>query len=193
MPRAETFTLYPQDLPKTVQMNAGVIVDTFDPDTRQIGNILGATENGFTFKSNPTYEDFGSDIANIPGPTWQLKRLVRFDPVLSGTFKTVTEDLLNRLNAGGDFATSGGVVDKRHIIPSHVLTASDFQDVWAIGDYGNTGFIAIHLKSTLNTIGLQWKTQKDGKGTFDLELHAHYDLDRPDDVPYEVYVIGDGV
>ena len=186
-----SFTLYPQDLPKIVQMNAGIIVDSFVPATREIGNILGATDNGFTFKSNPTYEDFGADIANIPGPTWQLKRLIRFDPVLSGTFKTVTPELLNRLIAGGDFASSGSVVDRTHIIPSHVLTAADFQDVWAIGDYGSTGFLAVHLKAALNTIGLQWKTQKDGKGTFDLEMHGHYDLEYPDVVPFDVHIIGD--
>ena len=187
----DSFTLYPENLTDTVQMNAGIIVDAFDPETRQIGNILGATTNGISFDPHPSYEDFGADIDNIPGPTWQLKRLTRFDPTLTGTFKTVTPDLVNRLNAGGGFAVVDGQPDTSHIVPSHVLTAEDFQDVWVIGDYGGTGgFIAIHLRSALNTIGFRWKTAKDGKGTFDYEFHAHYDLTNPDVPPYEIYIKG---
>lgn len=185
------YTRYPDDLTKTVQMNAGIITDDFDPATGTIGAILGATNSGITFNPNPTYEDFGSDIDNVPPNTWQMKRIVSFDPVASGSFRTVTPALVKMLAGAGSFLTT----DSTHFVPTHVLSAADFSDVWIIGDYSNhnagasyAGFIAVHLKNAFNTTGFQWKSNKDGKGEFSFEYHAHYDLNSPDTPPYEVYI-----
>lgn len=184
------FTQYPGDLPQTVQMNAGFIAATFDPETGEYDDILGATSDGITFNPNPTYEDFGADIDNVPANTWQMKRLTAYDPTASGTFKTMTAALAKRLLPGSDFATGSTT----HIIPTSTLTAADFDDIWIIGDYSdvntgaNAGYMAIHLMSAMNNTSLQWKTNKDGKADFAFEFHAHYDLTSPDTVPFEVYV-----
>jgi hypothetical protein len=185
------YTKYPTDLVETVQMNAGVIVDSFEPSTRTVGNVLGATNSGITFNPNPTYEDFGEDIDNVPPNTWQLKRIKSYDPVLSGSFRTVTAALVAMLAGAGAFLST----DSTHFIPSHKLTSANFRDVWVIGDYSNrndgqqyAGFLAIHVKHALNVNGFQWKTNKDAKGEFSFEYHGHYDLANPDDPPYEVYI-----
>ncbi|MBR1558773.1 MAG: hypothetical protein IJ646_00890 [Clostridia bacterium] len=183
------YTQFPADLAESVQMNAGIIVDDFTPSTGEIGRILGATNSGISFDPKPTYEDFGADIDNVPANTMQLKRVARFDPVVSGSFRTMTAALAKRLNAAGAVAAG----DETHIVPSHALTVADFADVWVIGDYSNaggngTGFIAVHLRNALNATGFKWKTNKDGKGEFDYQFHGHYDLDHPDEVPFEIYV-----
>ena len=186
------YTLYPANLTEAVQMNAGILVDAFTPSTGEIGGILGATSSGIAFDPHPNYEDFGADIANVPANTRQLKRLVGYDPVVSGSFKTMTAALARQLTAAGAYGTAenGNTPDETHIIPSHALTAEDFTDIWVIGDYsnGDGGYIAVHLKGALNAIGFRWKTNKDGKGEFEFEFHGHYDLDHPDDVPFEIYV-----
>ena len=56
------FTKMPEDAFEKLQLNAGILVDTFTPSTGVIGNILGATSGGIQFATNPTYSDFGEDV-----------------------------------------------------------------------------------------------------------------------------------
>jgi len=173
-----------------LQMNAGILVDEFTPNTGTIGNILGATTGGISFSTNPEYEDFGEDVDNVPANTMQLKRIKSYDPTASGNFVTVTASLAKMLSGAG-VNTDG------HIVPSMALSVADFDDVWIVGDYSDknetgagktAGYVAIHIKNALNTAGFQWTTTKDGKGQFAFEFHGHYDIDDIEDVPYEIYV-----
>ena len=182
------YTKVAADAFQLLQMNAGVLVDSFNPSTGVIGNILGATTGGITFNSNPTYEDFGEDVDNVPANTWQLKRIVSYDPVISGTLLTVTPSVVKKLIGGAD-------VSSTKITPRSQLAAADFADAWLVGDYsdnnsgaGTAGYVAIHIMKGFNTAGFQLQTTKDGKGQFAFELHGHYDLTSIDTVPFEVYV-----
>ena len=182
------YTKVATDAFQKLQMNAGILVDEFTPATGTIGNILGATTGGLSFASNPEYEDFGEDVDNVPANTMQLKRIVSYDPVISGTFLTVTAALAKILIGAAD-------VSATKITPRAQLTEEDFDDAWIVGDYSdknegaaNAGYIAIHLMNALNTAGFQLSTTKNGKGQFAFELHGHYDIDDIDIVPFEIYV-----
>lgn len=183
------FTQVKTDAFHNLQMNAGIICDSFTPSTGTIGNILGATTGGFQFNSNPTYLDFGEDVDNCPPNTWQLKRVSYYDPVISGTFLTISAENAKKLTGGADIPSN----DVTHVVPRGSLESTDFSDVWVIGDYSdkntgqNAGFLAVHLKKVLNTAGIQWTSTKDGKGQFAFEFHGHYDLQNVDDVPFEIY------
>ena len=186
------FTKYPAEFWKNLQINAGIVVTGFVNTTGAYTGIVGATSNGTTFNPNPSYEDFGADIDNVPPNTMQLKRVVSYDPSLSGTFRTVSADTAEMLCPGSE---SSGLVT-----PADVLTDSMFQDVTLVADYSEVnkdgvspstakaGYIAVTIKNALNTSGFQWKTNKDGKGEFAFDFHGHYDLDDPDDPPFEIYV-----
>lgn len=186
------YTKYPAEFWKNIQINAGVVVTGFVNSTGEYTAIIGATSNGTKFTPNPTYEDFGADVDNVPPNTKQLKRVVSYDPALSGTFRTVSEDTAEMLCPGS--AASG------LITPADVLTDNMFQDVTLVADYsevnkdGGTGsivkagWIAVTIKNALNTNGFNWKTNKDGKGEFDFDFHGHYDLDDPDTPPFEIVV-----
>ena len=185
------FSKVPATTWQTIQINAGMLVDEFTPSSGVIGNILGATNGGIKFNPNPTYDDFGSDVDNVPPNTWQLKRVKSYDPSLSSRFATMTAALAAVLSGAGAFATG----DSTHFIPGHKLTENDFDDVWFIGDYSdknegaaNAGYVAIHIINALNTAGFQIQTQKDGKGYFDVDFHGHYDLTNPDTAPFEFYI-----
>ena len=181
------YTQIPQDTFKNIQVNAGIMVSSFTPSTGEVEGIMGATTGGFSFASNPTYEDFGSDIDNVPPNTKQLKRLRYYGPAASGNFVTVTPALAKQ-NVGA------GAVDGTHITPSHDLKTSDFNDIWIVGDYSDVntgasaGYVAVHIMDALNTAGFQWSTTKDGKGQFAFDYHGHYDLTQIDRVPFEIYV-----
>lgn len=186
------FTKYPAEFWKNLQINAGIIVTGFVNSTGAYTGIVGATSGGTTFNPNPTFEDFGEDIDNVPPNTKQLKRIISYDPSLSGTFKTVSADTAEMLCPGSE---SSGL-----ITPADVLEDSMFVDVTLVADYSEVnkdgespstvkaGYIAVTIKNALNISGFQWKTNKDGKGEFAFDFHGHYDLDDPDDPPFEIYV-----
>ncbi len=186
------FTKYPANFWQNVQLNAGILVSGFDPEDLSYTGILGATGDGTTFNPNPTYEDFGADIDNVPPNTKQLKRIQYYDPALSGTFRTISQALGAMLCPGTE---DGGV-----ITPADRLTDAMFQDVTLIADYSDinaddtssgavAGCMAVTVKNALNTSGFQWKTNKDGKGEFAFDFHGHYDLDSPDEPPFDLYIM----
>lgn len=184
------FTKYPADTFSTIQLNAGIICEGFDPDTLVVTNILGATTGGVTFASNPTYVDFGEDVDNVPANTQELKKLQAFDPVFSGTMITVSPTSVKRALAAADIDT-GGI----KIVPRAMLKTADFHDIWWIGDYSDVnegadaGFLAIHLMRALNQTGFQFQSTKNGKGTSAFEFHGHYTLtDEESTPPFEIYV-----
>lgn len=185
------YTQVKSDAFETLQLNAGIMCDDFTPASGTLGNILGATSGGLSFASNPNFVDFGEDVDNAPANTYQLKKVVSFDPVISGTFISIDASLAKTLNGAGAIDSD----DSTHIVPSHDLSESDFTDFWVIGDYSayndgtsTAGYVAVHIMYGLNTKGFQWKTNKDGKGQFEFEIHGHYDLDDVDTVPFEIYV-----
>lgn len=182
------FTQVPADTFATIQMNAGILVDSFTPATGVIGNILGATTGGLSFNANPTYEDFGSDVDNVPANTKQLKRVTAYDPAVSGNFVTMSNALAAMLSGLGN--ASGN-----KFTPAHGFITNATHDIWLVGDYSNqnygaanAGYVAIRIINGLNTAGFQWSTTKDGKGQFAFDFHGHYDLNDIDTPPFEIYV-----
>lgn len=186
-----------------LQLNAGVILTDFTPDSppsksTMLSNIFAATSGGVSFATNPEYVDYGEDIDNVPPNTYQMKQLKSVNPVMSGTLRTADTTVAKALMAAAD-------VSGNKVTPRAVLTESDFiDDIWWVGDYsnvnvdatasgtggtdGSAGFIAIHMMNVLSTGGLQLQSNDDGKGDLAFELTAHYDLEDIDTLPYEVYI-----
>ena len=186
------YTQIPADTFQKLQLNAGILVDSFTPATGEIGNILGATTGGITFNANPTYSDFGEDVDNCPNNMKELKHLDGYDPTMSGTFLTCSPTLAKLL--AGAAAADADVTYK--IVPRNDVLAGDFSDVWWIGDYSDVnsdgtnvtaGFLAIHLMNALNQGGFQITTEKNAKGQLAFEFHGHYSMAAQDTVPYEIY------
>ena len=186
----QKFTQLPADAFTHLQLNAGIMVDTFTPSTGTIGNIMGATSGGVNFNSNPSFTDFGEDVDNCPANTAQLKHLDQYDATMSGTFLTCTPSGVAQLLAAADVDGT----DKTKVVPRGQLESGDFKEVWWVGDYSdkngetNGGFVAIHVMNALNTGGFQLQTGDKSKGQFPFEFTGHYSIDAQDVVPYEVYV-----
>lgn len=181
------FTQIPSDTFSKLQLNAGIVVDGFTPSTGVVGNIIGATSGGVSFSAVPNYSDMGEDVDNVPNNTKELKKLDYYEVSLSGTFVTVTASVAKQLVGSAEISSG-------HITPRHAIKDADFDDVWWVGDYsdknGNTngGFVAIHLMNALNTDGFRIQSNDDGKGNFAFNFTAHYSIDAPDTVPFELYV-----
>ena len=185
------YTQIPVDTFETLQMNAGIIVEDFDPATGEVTGLLGATTGGLSFSDSMSFTDLGEDIDNCPKNMMELKMLEQHEVKASGTFVTMNATTAHTLAAAADVDAE----DETHIVPRNDLdVAKDFQDIWIVGDYSSNndgasaGFIAIHIMNALNTGGFQIKTQDKAKGQFAFEFTGHYSMDAQDTVPYELYI-----
>lgn len=186
------FNKIPENTFKELQLNAGMILKSFDPKTATVdlSNIVGATTGGVNFTATPTFSDYGEDIDNCPKNMMELKKLDSWDINMSGTFITV--------NAGGVRSIIGAAdvdgVDTTKVVPRNDLESSDFSDLWWVGDYsdknGNTkgGYMAIHMMNSLSTGGFSFKSSDRAKGQFAFTFTAHYSMNSQDTVPYEIYI-----
>jgi len=183
------FTKIPVNTFKELVINAGVLLEEFDPTAPAVadGKIIGATSGGTQFRATPSFLDFGDDIDNCPKNTKELKRLENWEVIASGNFVTVTATSGTRLVGAADLSGE-------KITPRRDLASTDFKDMWLIGDYSDKtgatkgGYVAIHMMNTLSTGGFQIQTADKEKGRFAFEFTAHFSMDAQDTVPFEIYV-----
>ena len=183
------YTKIPETTFKNLQLNAGVLLSNFNPETATVANesIIGATTGGVNFTATPTFSDYGEDIDNCQKNMKELKKLDAWEISLSGTYVTVDANAVKALVGAAD-------VSGNKITPRNDLKLTDFTDVWWVGDYSdqngekNGGFVAIHMMNALSTGGFAIQSSDNGKGNFAFTYTAHYSMDAQDTVPFEVYV-----
>lgn len=188
------YTKIPSTAFKNIQMNAGILTDTFAPKTGTIGALIGATSGGVNFVATPTFKDYGEDIDNCPKNMLELKKLESWEAKMTGTFVSVTAALAERLVGAGAIDAE----DATHIIPSNDVSKEQFKDLWWVGDYSEVnedgtstqaGFCAIHVINALSTGGFQIQSSDKGKGQFSFEFTGHYSMDKQDTPPFEIYIV----
>lgn len=187
------YTKIPTDTFKNLQLNAGVLLESFDVETQTVAadSIVGATSGGVSFTAVPSFIDFGEDIDNCPKNMKEMKKLDSWEAKMSGTFASVSKSLAKTLVGAADLSGS-------KITPRNDLADADFADLWWVGDYsevnedgtstGKAGFIAIHLLNSLSTGGFSIQSSDKGKGQFEFEFTGHYSMEDQDKVPFELYV-----
>lgn len=183
------YTQVASDAFQKLQLNAGVILTDFDPNDPGFvsSDIMGSTGGGVTFEATPNFIDFGDGIDNVPADTKELKQLDHWEVKMSGTFKTIDNELGAKLCAAAD--VTSGVIS-----PRSYLKQTDFFDVWWVGDYSDVntgddaGYIAIEMKNVLSTGGLKVQSNDKEKGDFAFEFTAHSSLENIDLPPYNVYI-----
>ena len=175
-----------------IQLNAGILCETFNPSSGAVTGLLGSTSGGLQAQETVDFLDFGEDIDNCPKNTMELKKIDDRQLAISGNFVSVSPANMAKL-AIANSTTTGGVTK---ITPRKDLVSTDFKDIWLVCDYsdkntgtGTAGFIAIHMLNGLNTSGFSLTTQDKGKGQFAFNYQAHWSLAAQDTVPYEVYVM----
>ena len=183
------YTKIPETTFKNLQLNAGVLLSAFNPESATVANesIIGATTGGVNFTATPTFSDYGEDIDNCPKNMKELKKLDAWEISMSGTYITVDANAVKTLVGAAD-------VSGNKITPRNDLKLTDFTDVWWVGDYSdqngetNGGYVAIHMMNTLSTGGFAIKSSDNGKGNFAFTYTAHYSINAQETVPFEVYV-----
>lgn len=179
------FTQIPQDTFEGLQMDAGILLTTFNPASPNVkdADIICATTGGITVSCTPTFSDFFADVDNAPNNMKEGKHLDGWEAKIStsclGTTPRAIKLALGCADIDGTDATK--------IVPRMDLKQTDFSDIWWVGDKANGGFVAVQLKNALATSGFTIKTTKNGKGTINLELTGHVSIAAQKEVPMVFY------
>lgn len=178
------FTKIPEDTFSELQLDAGVLLNTFDPakpTAPEDSAIICATTGGISVSCVPTYSDMGEDVDNCPVNMKELKHLDSWDCKISFTALGTSADVI-KLALGAATTASGKVV------PNKNLAQGDFTDIWWVGDRADGGMVAIKLINALSTGGFTMQTTKNGKGQISVELTGHVSIDAQNTMPMEFYV-----
>lgn len=180
------FTVISEDIFNELQVDAGVILNSFDPANPaepDDEDIVTATTGGITVACTPTYSDYFADIDNAPMNTKEGKHLDGWDCKLTTTALGTTPEAI-RLSLG---AADIDGADTSKIVPRSKVKGSDFSDLWWVGDKADGGMVAVQIMNALSTGGFSLKTTKNGKGNLTLELTGHVSIESQDTVPMVFY------
>lgn len=180
------FTVIPKDTFDGMQMDAGVILKTFDPTTAAApadDDIVCATTGGIQASCVPTYSDLGEDVDNCPNNMKELKHLDGWECKLSFTSLGTTAEAIKLALGAADIDST----DSTKIVPRSELSQSDFSDIWWVGDKADGGMVAIQLQNALSTGGFSLQTTKNGKGQVSVELTGHVSIDSQTTMPMVFY------
>lgn len=180
------FTAISQDAFDELQMDAGMLLKTFNPAQPAApadADIITATTGGITVECVPTYSDFGEDIDNVPNNMKELKHLDGWECKISTTALGTTPEAI-KLSLG---AADIDGTNTSKIVPRRDLEQTDFSDIWWVGDKMDGGFVAVKLMNALSTGGFSLKTTKNGKGNLTLELTGHVSINAQSTMPMEFY------
>lgn len=177
------FTKIPQDAFEALQLDAGVLLNSFDPasdNAPEDSAIICATTGGINISCVPAFSDMGADVDNAPVNVKELMKLDSWTCTMSFTALSTSIPFLKLALGVAD--VSG---DK--VAPRRDLKQSDFSDIWWVGDKADGGWVAVKLSNALSTGGISLQTSKSGKGQTSVTLTGHVSIDAQDVVPMEFY------
>lgn len=185
------FTVIANDAFDALQVDAGVILTTFDVTnpyrTPTSDEILATTTGGVNPKCTPSYSDYGEDVDNVPNNMKEFKHLDSWEATLG--FTSIKFNAANTKWALGAADTELLANGATKITPRRDLNQTDFSDLWWVGDKANGGAYAIHLLNALSTDGLNIQSSKNGKGTNAVVVTGHVSINAQDVMPMEIYDI----
>lgn len=180
------FTVIPQDTFEGLQLDAGVILTSFDPENPVAppdSAIVCATTGGINVRCVPSYSDLGEDVDNVPVNMKELKHVDSWECGMSFTSLGTSPAMIR-------YALGAADIDgTTKIIPRRDLKQSDFRDIWWVGDKADGGLVAVKLMNALSSSGFTLQSTKNGKGQVSVEILGHVSIDAQDVVPMEFYSI----
>ena len=176
---------------QNLQLDAGIIVRGLkDPSTfaGELGEAksIGATSGGGKFSAVPTMRNLFEDLDGAKGLYKGGQVIDGWDIRLTATIKEMTTENLRMALAAADTTTEGQYdVTKARM----TVELEDYLDnICFLGTVnGKNEPMIIELKNVLNVNGLNISTTDKGTGSVELDLVAHFDLSKPEEVPFDIY------
>ena len=177
--------------PQNLLLGAGAFFKNYDVKTdtpeKAAAKLLGATQGGGSFNAVPTVRQI-----TVDGGKTNVKELETIDDwvvtmVVNAKEITATNIAL-ALGAvkSEDAETPAGY---KKITGKEDFEQSDYQDniTWIGKLKGNDNPVVIVIKNALSLNGLSLSVADKNEATVPITLTGHYNLDNPDEVPFEIY------
>ncbi len=177
---------------KNMQLDAGLLVKGLTNILNFDGTIadekkLGATAGGASFSATPEMRNIFEGIDGAKGNYKDGNVIDNWEITLTATVKEMTANNLKLAMATADIVTGN---DKFDILtPRMEVKSTDYIDniCWLGTMNGSSEPMIIELKNVLNTNGISFTAEDKGSGSVELELKAHFDLSKPNEVPFNIY------
>ena len=182
------FTKISQDAFEGVQLDAGMLLNAFDPENPTAPSdeeIICATTGGIKPSCVPTYSDLGEDVDNVPNNMKEFKHLDSWECKMEFTSLGTSPKSIKLALGCADIDSN----NPSRIIPRRDLQQTDFADIWWVGDRADGGFVAIRLINALSDGGFSLQTTKNGKGQVACSIMGHVSIDDQDTMPMEFYSV----
>lgn len=178
---------------KNMQLDAGLLVRGLTDILNFSGTIaddkkLGATSGGATFSATPEIRNIFEGIDGAKGNYKDGNVIDNWEVTLTATVKEMTAKNLQLAMATADIDNgSEGKFDV--LTPRMDIKTTDYIDniCWLGTMNGSTEPMIIELKNVMNTNGISFTAEDKGSGSVELELKAHFDLSKPNEVPFNIY------
>lgn len=180
------FTKISQDAFEGMQLDAGMLLNTFDPanpTSPADSEIIAATTGGIKASCVPTFSDLGEDVDNVPNNMKEFKHLDSWECKLEFTSLGTSPESIKLALGCADIDSNNA----SRIIPRRDLKQTDFADIWWVGDRADGGFVAVKLINALSDGGFSLQTTKNGKGQVSCSLMGHVSINDQDTMPMEFY------
>ena len=177
---------------KNMQLDAGLLVRGLTDILNFNGTIaddkkLGATSGGATFSATPEIRNIFEGIDGAKGNYKDGNVIDNWEITLTATVKEMTAKNLQLAMATADIKSDDDKFDV--LSPRMNIKTTDYIDniCWLGTMNGSSEPMIIELKNVLNTNGISFTAEDKGSGSVELELKAHFDLSKPNEVPFNIY------
>ena len=191
-----------KDTANNLQLDAGIIckgiTNPYKPTESELKTkCIGATSGGAEFEVTPEITNIFEDLDDAKGKYKGGVEITNIDIVFSFTMKEMTAENFKLAMGCADITEvraeelSGDKLPHTLLKPRLEIKDEDFIDnICWYGRKRNGEKVCIVLHNVFNEGGLNYTSESAGKGSLEVELHAFFDLENPDKVPYEVIIFG---
>lgn len=191
-----------KDTANNLQLDAGIIckgiTNPYKPTESELKTkCIGATSGGAEFEVTPEITNIFEDLDDAKGKYKGGVEITNIDIVFSFTMKEMTAENFKLAMGCADITKvqanqlSSDNLPHTLLKPRLEIKDEDFIDnICWYGRKRNGEKVCIVLHNVFNEGGLNYTSESAGKGSLEVELHAFFDLENPDKVPYEVIIFG---
>ncbi len=162
------------------------IVGTDDFDSAvAAGKLLGATQGGGSFSAVPTVREIGID--GVKGAAKGLEVIDEWVVTIMANIKEVSQEAIK--SALGTGVIADGPTGYKKITANNYIQLTDYVDniTWVGKLSGSDMPVIIQVLSAISLGGLSLTMADKAEGLIPITFTGHYDADKLDTPPFEIY------
>lgn len=184
-----------KDTAKNLQLDAGIIVTGLTSPENFAGELtgatlLGATKGGGSFVVEVEMRNLFEDLDGARGNYKEGNVIDSYNITLTATIAEMTAKNIKLALGAADTTVNQGTGNDVDVTKARMtINPEDYIDnvCWLGSLNGSDKPMIIELKNVMNTNGLNFTFEDKGRGTIELELKAHFDSSKPEEVPFAIY------